>query len=54
MLMTAILVMHVIMTTVSTMLMMMVMSVIMTATRPIRRMFMGMAAYRKQIHRRTR
>jgi hypothetical protein len=48
------LVMHVIMITICTMFMMMVVSVIMTATRPIRRMFMGMAAYRKQIHRRTR
>lgn len=53
MLMTAMLVMYMIMTTISAVLMMVVMSVIVTTTRPIRRMFMGMAAHRKQVHRST-
>lgn len=53
MLMTAMFVMYMIMTTISTMLMMVVMSVIVATTRPIRRMFVGMTAHRKQVHRCT-
>lgn len=48
MIMTAMLVMYMLMVAISSMLMMMVVTVVMTATRPIRRMFMGMGVYRGQ------
>ena len=48
MIMTAMLVMYMIMVAISSLLMMMVMTVVMTATRPIRRMFMGVRVDRRQ------
>lgn len=51
MIMTAMLVMYMIVTAISTMLMMMIMGVIVTAARPIRRMLMMVVRGREQVER---
>lgn len=54
MLMTAMLVMYMIVTAISSILMMMIMGVVVTATRPVRRMFMMVVMRgREQIERRA-
>ncbi len=54
MLMTAMLVMYMIVSAISTMLMVMIMRVVVTAARPVRRVFMVMMRGREQVERRAR